>query len=165
MRWITSAGVPVGATTANQPMKSKPGSVSEIDGVLSKPGSLLSELTPSARSCPCSMSAAAEGTASTTSCTRPASASCAPCGMVAYGTWTILVPARLLNQAVSIPEKFLCPSVAASSLPGSALASAISSGSVFAARPGLASRKNGLLATIDTGTKSRAGSYGNDLNV
>ena len=46
-------------------------------------GRRLSELTPSARSCPCSMSAAADGTASTMSCTRPASASWAPCGMVA----------------------------------------------------------------------------------
>ena len=81
------------------------------------------------------------------------------------GTWTMVVPARLLNQAVSIPEKFLWPSVAAKSRPGSALSSAINSCSVFAGRPGFASRKNGLLATIDTGTKSRAGSYGSDLNV
>ena len=68
------------------------------------------------------------------------------------------VPASLLNQLVSMPEKFRNPSVAMLSFPGSALSRAINSASVLAGSSGLASRKNGLLATIATGAKSRAGS-------
>ena len=64
-----------------------------------------------------------------------------------------------------MPEKFLGPSVANVSLPGSDLARAISSGNVFAATSGFASNKNGPSATFPTGTKSLMASYGSDLNV
>src|SRR5436309_1434730 len=52
MRWIGARGVPVGATTANQPLNSNPGKVSEKVGTSGSSGRRLGELTASARSCP-----------------------------------------------------------------------------------------------------------------
>ncbi|MNT57925.1 hypothetical protein D3C72_1953330 [compost metagenome] len=92
--------------------------------------------------------------------TSPDSIAVTTCALPLYGTWVILMPATESNSSPARCPVLPLPAEAKVSLPGLALACAISSCTLFARSDELPARIIGRLATSDTGAKSLRVSYG-----
>ena len=77
-----SAGVPFGAISANQPLKSKSLHVSEAAGTCGNVDVRLSPVLASARKVPSRTKASVIATGKTPACRRPATRSCTPFTML-----------------------------------------------------------------------------------
>src|SRR5579883_28269 len=116
------AGVPGGATTANQAEAAKPGSVSAIVGTSGSEDMRFSLPTAISLSWPLFTSASETPRLSNMMSTSPASRPCRAGADPRYGTWVNFTPAIISNSSEVRCEVVPLPCVAAVVLPGFALA-------------------------------------------
>ena len=111
-------------------------------------------VTASALSLPLFTCGIADSIVSNISAAWPPMTSVSAGALPLYGTWFILTPAMELKSSAERCVDWPLPEEAKLSVPGFALASAISSATFFAGRAGLTTITSGPLVSCETGTKS-----------
>src|SRR5215467_11408546 len=120
---MTLAGVFLGATIPYHPFASYPVTNSPIAGTSGSASWRVVLVTPNARKLPALMYPIAAGIGLNKTCTWPLSRS--GNALVRYGTWSILIPAIILNNSPDVWGALPVPDDAMLILSGSALAYAI----------------------------------------
>ena len=111
-------------------------------------------VTASARSLPAFTCGSTAATLANIMSTSPASSAVVAGAPPLYGTWTTFTPAMTLNISPAMWKPLPLLAEAKLSLPGCALASAISSSTFFAGTAGFTTSTNGPVASMLTGSKS-----------
>src|ERR1700722_16871097 len=142
-----------------QDTASKPGTVSAMGGTPGSTPTGVFDDTPSARILPAVISAGAIAVSAKNSWIWLPIMSFKAGGPPLYGTWTMSIPAMLLSILPARCGTAPVPVEANDSLPGLALAYAISSGMVLNGSAGLVTSTNGTWQSSAIGTKSATGSY------